>query len=67
MSSVTVVQEEMEQQMAAFVTGLENVTRGLAEIRAHILGQFWSSQKGAQGAGRVPLATTGAGASSDGE
>ena len=46
--------------MAAFATGLEDVTGGLAEAQGHMLGQFWSSEKGMQGAGRALLATTGA-------
>ena len=43
MRRLAVVQEKMEQQMAAFVMGQEDATGGRTEVRAHMLGQFWSS------------------------
>ena len=43
MQGLAGVQEAMEQQMAAFVMGQEDATGGLTEVRAHMLGQFWSS------------------------
>ena len=59
------VQAKTEHEIASFVTGLKEVTEGLAEVRAHMLGQFWASTIGAsmqgmRGAGGLPLATTGA-------
>ena len=50
----------MGHEIASLVTGLQTTTEGLAEVRAHMLGQFWASMKGMRGAWRVPLATTGA-------
>ena len=53
-------QAKMEHKIASFVTGLQEVTEGLAEVRTHMLGQFWNSVQGMRGAGGLPLATTGA-------
>ena len=41
MRGLAVVQEEMEQQMAAFITGLEDATGGLVEVHAHTV--HWGS------------------------
>jgi hypothetical protein len=54
------VQAKTEHKIATFVTGLKEVTEGLAEVRAHMLGQFWASMQDMRGAGRLPLASTGA-------
>ena len=54
------IQAQMEHKIASFVTGLQEATEGLAEVRAHMLGQFWASMQGMRGAGGMPLATTGA-------
>ena len=54
------VQAKMEHKIASFVTGLQEATEGLAEVRAHMLGQFWDSVQGMRGDGGSPLATTGA-------
>ena len=54
------VQTKTEHKIASIVTGLQEVTEGLAEVRAHVLGQFWDSVQGMRGAGGLPLATTGA-------
>ena len=54
------VQAQMEHKIASFVTGLQEATEGLAEVRAHMLGQFWNSVQGMRGAGGLALATTGA-------
>ena len=40
------VQAKTEHEIATFVTGLKEVTEGLAEVRAHMLGQFWASMQG---------------------
>ena len=53
-------QMKMGSEIASFVTGLQQATEGLAEVRAHMLGQFWASMQGMRGAGGMPLATTGA-------
>ena len=52
----------MGHKAASLITGLQTTTEGLAEVRAHMSGQFWASiyMQGTRGAGRVPLATTGA-------
>ena len=54
------VQAKIDQKIAMFVTGLNEVTEGLAEVRAHMLGQFWASMQDMRGAGGLPLASTGA-------
>ena len=54
------VQGKMEQWEATFVMGLGDAAGGLAEVRAHMLGQFWSSAQGIRDAGRAPLAAAGA-------
>ena len=51
-------QVKMGHEIASFVTGLQTTTEGLAEVRAHMPGQFWASMQGTRDAGRVPLATT---------
>jgi hypothetical protein len=53
-------QMKMGSEIASIVTGLQQATEGLAEVRAHMLGQFWTSMQGMRGAGGMPLATTGA-------
>ena len=53
-------QVKLGHEIASFVTGLQTTTEGLAELRAHMLGQLWASMQGTRSAGRVPLATTGA-------
>jgi hypothetical protein len=45
------VQAQMEHKIASFVTGLQEATEGLAEVRAHMLGQFWESMPSMRGAG----------------
>ena len=37
------VQAKIDHKIATFVTGLKEVTEGLAEVRAHMSGQFWAS------------------------
>jgi len=54
------VQAKTEHEIATFVTGLKEVTEGLAEVRAHMSGQFWASMQDMRGAGGLPLASTGA-------
>jgi hypothetical protein len=53
-------QMKIGSEIATFVTELQQATEGLAEVRAHMLGQFWTSMQGMRGAGGMPLATTGA-------
>ena len=60
MRGFTDVQAQMEHKIASFVTGLQEATEGLAEVRALMLGQFWESMQGMRGVGGLPLATTGA-------
>ena len=52
-------QAKMEHKIALFVARLQEATEGLAEVRAHMLGQFWDSVQGMRGAGGMPLVTTG--------
>ena len=54
------VQAKMGHEIASVVKGLQEATEGLAEVRAHRLGQFWASMQGMRGARGLPLATTGA-------
>jgi hypothetical protein len=54
------VQAKTDHKIATVVTGLKEVTEGLAEVRSHMLGQFWASMQGMRGAGGLPLASTGA-------
>ena len=60
LQGIRYAQMKMGSEIASIVTGLQQATEGLAEVRAHMLGQFWASMQGMRGAGRVPLATTGA-------
>ena len=39
------VQAKTKHEIATFVTGLKEVTEGLAEVHAHMLGQFWASMQ----------------------
>ena len=57
MRGLSNVQATMGHEIVSFVTGLQEAMEGLAEVRAHMPGQFWASMRGA---GRMPLATTGA-------
>ena len=41
----------MGHEIASVVTGLQEATEGLAEVCAHMLGQFWASMQGMRGAG----------------
>ena len=55
------VQAKMEHETASLVTGLWQLRRDLRRCaHACIPGHFWASMKGMRGAGRLPLATTGA-------
>ena len=36
------VQAKTEHKIVTFIMGLKEVTEGLAEVRAHMLGQFWA-------------------------
>ena len=43
MRGLSDVQAKMGHEIASFVTGLQGAVEGLAEVRAHMLGQFWAS------------------------
>ena len=59
-SSIATLQEDLLEmrhaqmkigsEIATFVTELQQTTEGLAEVRAHMLGQFWASMQGMHGA-----------------
>ena len=40
------IQAKTDHKIATVVTGLKEVTEGLAEVRSHMLGQFWASMQG---------------------
>ena len=60
LQGICYAQAKMGNEIALLITGLQQAMEGLAEVRAHMSGQFWASMKGMCGAGRVPLASTGA-------
>ena len=60
LQGICAAQAKMGHEIASLVTVLQDATEGLAEVRAHMLGQFWASIEGMRGAGGLPLATTGA-------
>ena len=60
LQGICAAQVKMGHEIASLVTGLQDATEGLAEVRAHMSGQFWASIESMRGAGGLPLATTGA-------
>ena len=58
-------QMKMGSEIASIVTGLQQATEGLAEVRAHMLGQFWTSVQGMRGAGGDAACDHWGGVSSD--
>jgi len=60
LQGICAAQVKMGHEIASLVTGLQDATEGLAEVRAHMAGQFWESIESMRGARGLPLATTGA-------